>query len=216
MPTVKTTLLMLITLIGHFLPEKYEPFEPIRYAENLTLDGYDIRSTHKMPDGSYVLIGQPDSFVSTNQGLRLFHLVEKNSRYVVNYVSAGVGESFMYRPTFYRKDGRTIIVCEMGTEYSWGADAFLMENGEMQKLGTMDVAACINHEEQQESPIPILRIEELEEEVIRFSFINSRYYAGMRVSGISLFLHPGHAKEEDIGVSSIHYEWDGSWRIRRN
>lgn len=185
-------------------------FKPMKFKENIRLQGYEINETYKINNKTFILIGKPEKYNSKDEGLRIIYLAEEKGRYKIHFVSKGVGESYIYTPTFFQGNGRTIIVCEMGTEYSWGMDAFLLQDSMFIKLGNIDVAANINEEEHQESAVPILRIEDLKES-IEFKFSEEKMYQGVKVNSISLFYKPGQRSEEILSVKEISYKWSGTW-----
>jgi hypothetical protein len=79
-----------------------------------------------------------------------------------------MGESYIYRPTFYKFSGdTTLIVCEHGYEYSTGVDIYELSKSRIRKLGSINIAT---DEENGTSIVPNLRIE-VGEKIDRYEFL---------------------------------------------
>ncbi len=132
-------------------------------------------------------INYPDS--ENDWGDRLFFLNEKDK---VIFKSKGVGDVYLYEPYFFKNNGndKIIIVCQLGYEYYFGGDAFLLENGIIKHIGKIDIEST----NMETKLIDILNIKELDSKII-FTFKSD-----------SLILKPG---SEDINVKNndIKYEY---------
>ncbi len=108
-------------------------------------------------------------------GDRLFLFNDKNE---MLYKSKGVGDPYMYHPHFFRNDvnSKVYIICHLGYEYWFGADAFLFENGKLNYIGNIDVEGVYL----ETMLIDILNIQEMNDETA-FTF-----------DGDSVLLYPGN------------------------
>ena len=174
----------------------FSRFDPIKFEENISLRGFDVLETYKLSDEDFILIAKKDPFDPEDEGLKIIHLRYNGERFKVTFASYGAGESYIYKPTFFRKGDKIIIVCEMGTEYSWGLDAFLLVEGEFIRMGNMNVAADANNENHQESAASFLEISE-DADTLLFTFQNR----------VRLFLYPGEEEETTIQPSSLSYRY---------
>ena len=210
--SLQIQLILIVFLLG-FCPaivaqteNTFERFEPIKFKDNISLKGFEVLETYKLSEEHLILIARPEEHDPKNEGLRILHLKFNGERFKVTFVSYGAGESFIYQPTFFRKDDKTVIVCEMGTEYSWGMDAFLLYEGTFTRLGNMNVAARYGNEEHQEPAVPFLNIME-EENALLFSFKNR----------IRLYFNPGQEDEKTIQPTTLSYRYHFSngWEMER-
>ena len=134
--------------------------------------------------------GKIESSNSENDwGDRLICLDEKDK---IIFKGKGVGDLYLYEPYFYKNDlnDKIIIVCQLGYEYYFGGDAFILENGKINHIGSIDIEST----NMETKLIDILNIKEFENKVI-FTFNSD-----------SLVLKPG---KEDIIVknNNIRYEY---------
>ncbi len=113
-------------------------FVPIQFEENISLKGFDIEQTYKIGEEQFILIG----FNSTNNtGKKILHLQQKDNRYHIQYESRGAYDSYSYEPYFYKiSQDSTLILCNMGTEYDWGTDAYLLTQDSLKSLGFLNVS----------------------------------------------------------------------------
>jgi hypothetical protein len=90
-------------------------------------------------------------------GLRLM-LVEKSGRSVTLLAqSSGSADSYSLKPVVFTGGGRTIVLAETGTEYSWGLRVFEVVGRELRDLGGID-AGVIGESGQEEDPTPFARV----------------------------------------------------------
>ncbi len=193
----------------------FKKFNPTKFKENISIEGYTIKDSYKINDSSIILIGLPKQHNEKDEGLRIFHLIKKENKYNIQYISAGVNESYIYHPTFFKLKNQIVIICEMGAEYSWGLDAFLLENDSLKKLGNMNIATKINNEEHQESAISFLEINR-KDTIIVFSFKNSHIINEIEIFCPFLYHKPGQENEESIPTNSISFVWANSWKMLKN
>jgi hypothetical protein len=73
-------------------------------------------------------------------GRRFFLLEEADGSLQRTFRGRGAGDSYSLDPTFYRGDGRVLILAEMGAEYSWGLWAYDLTGSTLRDLGPLDVA----------------------------------------------------------------------------
>jgi hypothetical protein len=111
--------------------------------------------------------GRPSTFLAAGSrkqedsrdlgGLRLL-LVEKDSRGIsVLGESTGSADSYILRPVVFSGAGRTLVLAEMGTEYSWGLRVFEVDGSELRDLGSID-AGVIGEDGQEGDPTPFARV----------------------------------------------------------
>jgi len=166
----------------------YNEFNP-KSTLNFELESFYITDVYKLDslkvvngyyepkDGKIVL---PDT--ENNFGHRLLMLNAQNK---IIYQSEGFGEAYLFEPHFYKSNisEKVIIICQLGFEYYFGGELFILENGKIQYIGILDIESD-NHEK---SLTDIIIIKEINNEII-FSF-NSK----------NLVLEPG---TEDIHIKN--------------
>lgn len=148
---------------------EYVRFEPPQLAD-YELRGYDIQDAFVL-DSLIVLEAYSDgdlesSETPTNWGDRL--LVMKND--YIFFESTPVGDPYQYQPFFYRNNtnSKIVIICQLGNEFNYGGEAFLLDNGKMEFMGQIKI------ESPYETPdntnlIEIIRISEIED-ILYFHF----------------------------------------------
>jgi hypothetical protein len=159
---------------------------------NVTIDySYKINK-NKIIIGNYETIDENLNPLDSEQdfGDRLFFLNENNE---IIFKGKGMGDVFLYEPHFYRnnENNKIVIVCQLGYEYFFGGDVFLLENGVINHLGVIDIEST----NMETKLIEILKIKEIGNKII-FTFNSD-----------SLLLKPG---SEDIVVknNNIRYEYN--------
>ena len=144
-----------------------------------------IEGFYRPIDGKMVA---PDT--EKDQGRRLLILNNKNK---IISKSKGVGEVYLNKPYFYKNDVNDdiIIVCQLGYEYFFGAEAYLLRDDHLKYIGKIDVES-----KNMEIPlIDILRINEAKKK-ITFSFVSD-----------SILLKPGD-QDELVKNNNFRYEYD--------
>ena len=90
----------------------------------------------------------------TDYGHRLLCFNSKNQ---LVFRSSGAMDTYCFVPHFYRSEDKaqTVILCQEGTEYYWGSDAFLIEKNNIYHIGFLDVEvyANTNNDEYDSPPI---------------------------------------------------------------
>ena len=188
-------------------------FHPNQFKENIEVPRFTIHETYKLTETNFVLIGEPKEPEGYNIGLRIMLLTREADRFKVRYLSYGTGESRVYRPAFYRGNNKVVVVCEMAAEYSWGLDAYLLENNQMKKLGNLNIAAQYDTEDHPESAIPFLHIAE-SEEALHFRFKKRLNVNGKRLQDMRLYYRPGQEEQTVIPPSAIQYSYhkEAGWQ----
>lgn len=108
--------------------------------------------------GSFLVVGtgRPPTSSTDPGGLRLM-LVERSGGGVSLLAqSGGSGDSYVLRPVAFTGGGRTIVLAEMATEYSWGLRVFEVTARELRDLGSID--AGVPGEMGEEDPTPFARV----------------------------------------------------------
>ncbi|GEM_PF-1532923 len=176
--------------------EQYHQFKADTLT-NLTIADFEVLASYqlrnvKVIEGNYRPIDRkmvaPDT--EKDQGRRLLILNNKNK---IISKSKGVGEVYLNKPYFYKNDvtDDIIIVCQLGYEYFFGAEAYLLRDDHLKYIGKIDVES-----NSMEIPIiDILRIKE-NKEIITFSFDSD-----------SILLKPGN-QDELVKNNNLRYEYD--------
>ncbi|MBC9813056.1 hypothetical protein H9Y05_11305 [Crocinitomicaceae bacterium CZZ-1] len=163
----------------------------------LTINGFTSDYSFKIGQ-NYLVVGYympvdgqivpPDT--EDNWGDRLLFLDAKKS---IVYTSKGVGDVYLYEPHFFKSTSgdKIIVVCQLGYEYFFGGDAYLIENTTIRYIGAIDIE---NYRDEKRL-VDILNIKSIDSTIV-FSFDTD-----------SLVLQPG---SEDIPVANnnIRYEYD--------
>src|SRR5918993_960962 len=130
--------LLLILSVPTEIPENIQ----LTNDKQFKLDGFTIRDTYTLNDKErFVVAAQLTTDKTGFGGLRFLYIRENR----IEFKSKDIGESYIYRPTFYRfKDNSLLIVCEQGFEYSIGVDVFGLKEGKIEVIGNMDLASNTN------------------------------------------------------------------------
>jgi len=96
----------------------------------------------KMPevDGFFLVSSFADDHGIEDFGRRFFLLHADDRGLNGVFRGAGMGDSYILRPTFYTGAGKVLALAETGTEYSWGLQAYEFADGTLVDLGALDVA----------------------------------------------------------------------------
>ena len=176
--------------------EQYHQFKA-ETLNNLTIAGFEVLASYqlknvKVIEGNYRPIDgkivAPDT--EKDQGRRLLILNNKNK---IISKSKGVGEVYLNEPYFYKNglNNDIIIVCQLGYEYFFGAEAYLLRNDHLKYIGKIDV-------ESKSMEIPLIDILRIKgnKEIITFSFASD-----------SILLKPGD-QDELVKNNYFRYEYD--------
>ncbi|MFY0713754.1 hypothetical protein J1D01_08775 [Seonamhaeicola sp. NFXS20] len=123
-------------LFSEYHPEKLEGIHIDRFDVDhaYQLEAFKIAAgNYKPEDGRTVA---PDT--ETDWGDRLLMLDASNKTV---YQSKGVGDLYLFEPHFYKSSAsdKVIIICQMAFEYPFGGEAFILENGTLKQIGTLDM-----------------------------------------------------------------------------
>ncbi|QSE97213.1 hypothetical protein [Fulvivirga lutea] len=170
--------ILLFLIIPDDSPEVIE----LKNDKNFELEGYYVRDSYLLNDTERIVIASKITRETTEfEGLKLLYLIDNE----IEFISQDAGESYIYKPTFYKfKDSTTIIACEQGFEYSIGIDLFELKSQKLKKLGYMDIAS--DTLDMAESIVPHMKIERKYGDQYHFKF-----------SG-NLFINPGGKAETKI------------------
>jgi hypothetical protein len=176
------TLLLLLTI-----PSESPEVVQLPSDKEFKLDGFIIRDTYVLNDRErFVIASQLTADQTDFEGLRLLYIKDNK----IEFKSKDVGESYIYKPTFYKfKDNSILIVCQQGFEYFIGVDVFEFRNGKINVIGNMDLASNIS--DNLESVIPNMTIERKYGDEYDFRFkgqvtINPGGKAERKVNGESI------------------------------
>jgi len=172
---MKKTTLILLTLFflsginAQIERQYFKQFQPIKYEENILLKGFDIQKTYRINEQNFILFG----FSKTNNtGWKILHLQKESDRYAVKFESKGAYDSYSYEASFYQNHQDSIVIlCNMGTEFDWGTDAYLLTQDSLKMLGNLNASANVDKEGNPSSIVPFLEIYE-EEGLLYFEVVN--------------------------------------------
>ncbi len=147
-----------LTLSGKTWRE-YHIEQPAKFDSSLHLVGYDIREAYKFQGDTLILIATGTSDHGAH-GLQLIvaELINRSLNPV--FIGEGQGDSFFIKP-YYAWTGSSedpgLLLCEIGTEHSWGVQTIIIRNKSVKYIGLLDVS--LDHNENESSnPIPCLKI----------------------------------------------------------
>jgi hypothetical protein len=152
-PTIESAETLLIEY-AEFKPESIAKFE---------LDGFDVDSAYKI-DSLFIFAAYVEGDLNlsdepTNWGDRL--VVFCNNK--IKFQSKPVGDVYLYGPHFYKNqvNSTVIIICQLGYEYYFGGEAFLIEKGKIQYLGLIEIESA----DSETSLTDIVTINEVADEI---------------------------------------------------
>ena len=161
------------------MPNDFPEVVELKKDNKYELEGYYVRDSYIINDSErFVIASKLTEETSDFEGLKLFYLIDNE----IAFTSHDVGESYIYKPTFYKfKDNTILLACEHGYEYSTGIDLYEYKNKTIKTIGTIDVAS--DTDGNPESIIPNITIERKYGTQYHFTF-----------KGI-IYLHPGTREE---------------------
>jgi hypothetical protein len=119
---------------------QYEPYQPIRFKENIQLNGFKEMETYKLSEEELLVVGEKER-KSYTYGLRMYFLKRYEDRFRVQFSTHGQGESYIFKPNFFKtSQGHRLIVAEIGAEYAWGAYVYALSDTGMSELGFLNIA----------------------------------------------------------------------------
>ena len=122
----------------------YFKFHP-KKLENLQIDRLELPRIHQLKDfkiatGYYKPVDRQAVAPHTGKdwGYRLLMLNASNK---IVYTSQGFGDLYTFEPHFYKSDAsnKIIIICQLGYEYPFGGEAFILDNNKITYIGTLDI-----------------------------------------------------------------------------
>ncbi|MDP1624015.1 MAG: hypothetical protein Q8M08_16950 [Bacteroidales bacterium] len=148
-----------------------------------------------------LVVGHSNDGNEENVGLRLFILNDSSD---ILFKSKGQQDSYYFEPQIFQSradSSRLIILSEIGAEYSWGAQIFLIDKNKINHLGYLDVGIIekpspdekINFNE----PSRIIKYISItaQNDEIKFSFKH----------GETLAINPGGENERRIKSDKIYF-----------
>jgi hypothetical protein len=154
--------ILLVLFIGTENPQLVK----LTTDKEFKLDGFTVRDSYALNEKErFVIASQKTTDKGDIEGLRLIYIKENK----IEFTSPDVGESYIYRPTFYKfQDNSFLIVCEQGFEYSLGVDVFEFKEGRILKIGNIDVASTVDNNPT--SIVPSMTIEKKYGDQYNFTF----------------------------------------------
>lgn len=203
----KNNPLLILLLLTFFKVSIYSKefieFHPEKQIIPLKFKGYKFDTKYENPPcfkiSSKYCIFQT-YIVSPNEkenDRKLFLIKMNKTEKKISYVSTGSGDNYSMNPYFFKvknNSNRILILCELGTEYSWGFRVFLFENNQMKDIGDLDIAKNVD-ESKDDSALRSLKILEYKNG-IKFQFRgNLNLYPGeadrLKPIGSAIFLFNG-------------------------
>jgi hypothetical protein len=147
-----------LTLFGQTWRE-YSINKLTKVDSSLQLDGYNIREIYKFQGDTLIIIAKETANYGSH-GLQLIIARFINRSLNPVFLSNEQGDSFFIRP-YYSWTGSLedskLILCEIGTEYSWGIQAFIIKGESIEYIGLLDVSIDNNGSESS-NPVSCLKI----------------------------------------------------------
>lgn len=144
-------------LFSEYDPEKLEGIHIDRFDVDhaYQLEAFKIAAGSYKPENGRTVA--PDT--ETDWGDRLLMLDASNK---IVYQSKGIGDAYLFEPHFYKSNAsdKVIIICQMAFEYPFGGEAFILENGTLKSMGTLEIEP---HDENLDNYLTdVLEINEIE------------------------------------------------------
>jgi hypothetical protein len=170
----------------------------------------DIIRSYEFEDYTFVLGNNRDIDNEQSFGLRLFIL---NDSKKILFKSKGQQDSFYFEPHLFQskkvKD-KFIVVSEIGAEYSWGAQAFMIENNKIKYIGHLDVGLIKKQSSQEDlygiEPSRIIGYFRITTQNDEIKFIFNE--------GETLAINPGGMEERRVASENVYYIIRGNELIR--
>jgi hypothetical protein len=186
--------------------QNYQGFKPLLEKVDLSKLQIEDDSRFDEPDGKNcavirqnfcIAIGRYINTPDSKSGVRLFLIERVNGGFKIRYQSKGEGDAYNFSPNFYHhpSNGSWIILAELGTEYSWGAQVFIVDQEQVVNIGHLDVAVG-GAGENLSSVVPYTIITE---EGVNTVFKFTR----------DVIKDPGGNNEKYISKNRIRYVYDG-------
>jgi hypothetical protein len=102
--------------------------------------------------GYYVVSSYDEKTTADDYGRRLYLVRKGRGGYEMIDRTPGASDSYILKPVFFLGHGRMLILAEIGTEYSWGLQAYEIRNRRLTYLGLLD--ATIDSGENVTDPTP--------------------------------------------------------------
>ncbi|MHB8844025.1 MAG: hypothetical protein ACYC7L_04690 [Nitrospirota bacterium] len=88
--------------------------------------------------GYYVVSSHDKQITESDNGRRLYLMRKAKGGYEVIDRTPGAGDSYILEPVFFLGRGKTLILAEIGTEYSWGLLVYEIRGKRLYFLGGLD------------------------------------------------------------------------------
>ena len=170
---------------------EYKEFKP-SVIKGFELENYQIDQAFEIDAISILAAYTEGDLMSSNNPQNWGDCLIAYANDTIQFQSHPVGDVYLYEPHFYKnqKDNTVIIVCQLGYEYYFGGEAFILTNGKLEYIGLLDIEST----NPELSLTDILMIKKVDQE-LRFEFQSD-----------SLVFKPG---EDDIIINNnnIYYSY---------
>jgi hypothetical protein len=182
--------------------QKYQEVKPLLETVDLSKLQIDDHSRFDKPGGKNCAVIQQNFCITIGKNLndsgskRLFLIENVKGKLKVRYQSKDVGDAYNLSPNFYRhpRDRSWLILAESGTEYSWGAEVFTINQDQVVNIGHLNVAVSgvgVN-------PSSVVPYTIISQEGVNTVFRFTR----------DLVIDPGGINDIHIAKDKIHYIYD--------
>ncbi|WP_128755295.1 hypothetical protein [Aquimarina sediminis] len=145
-------------------PVDFRRIEPDSVKKDFRTDSLEVNEAVWI-NNTQLITGTIDG---NNNGI---HLIVKNKNNELIYMSKGQYDSWRYDLNLFKTENsnKIILINEIGAEESWGVEVHEYSNGIYKEIGVMDIVA-MNEYEESLSVVPFVKIKELENQILEFSF----------------------------------------------
>jgi len=121
---------------SEFHPQKLDSIQ----IDNFQVGQVNIIGKHKIASAFYQTRDKQKIDTEKDWGDKLLMLDASNK---IVYESHGVGDPYLFEPHFYKSktSNKIIIICQLAFEYPFGGEAFIVENGKIDYIGTLNIEA---------------------------------------------------------------------------
>lgn len=196
----------------------FDKLYPLKFKDNIELKGFTIQQTYKLDENNFILIGQKYVEITDDNlydmGYKLIHLKRDSIYFKIHFESNGAGESYVYRPTFYKSSNDSIIIlCNSATEFDCGISCYSYFEGKVKDIGFINASAKINNIDYEQSLVPFLKIYESNSEII-FELIKTEIANKIKVEDLGVYLYPVNSEEKIVEIDKVKFVCPNGGKIK--